>query len=134
VLAEAPTLEAHAVRARGLSADEAEFVQAAFERILPELKGVAVAACVEQKLGAPAPDDPRGSALRLYREGIAHVQDHCRSAHGRPFQALEIWHQLAVLAQLEDLESLVGGSRPFVDMLVNDAAEVYFAACRHRDR
>jgi hypothetical protein len=118
---------------RCLLADEAEFIDAAFDRILPEARveglRVSASAYVDAKLAAlPA----RGSAepsidLRFYRAGIAEVQALCERTQGRRFQALAPWQQLSVLAQIEtpgDAPSSLG--RCLIDLLLNDAAEAYF--------
>ena len=134
MLVDAMVRDAPAARRRSLGADEVEFVQTAFERILPELRDVPTRDYIDRKLRESSADRPAGAALDLYRDGIACVQERCRRVHGRPFEALEIWHQLAMLAELEDPESPGDGARAFVLMLVNDAAEAYFDAFGHFER
>ena len=65
--------------------------------------------------------------LRFYRSGIADVQALCERTLGRRFQALAIWQQLAVLAQIERPAGAARGvGRHLLDLLLNDAAEAYF--------
>jgi Gluconate 2-dehydrogenase subunit 3 len=119
---------------RCLLPDEAAFIDAAFERILPEASadGLKVSASryVDAKLAplaAHAEGPASNSALTLYRTAIAAVQAHCERRQGRRFQALPVWQQLAVLAQLE--RSADKAHNPhgcLIDWLLNDAAEAYF--------
>ena len=82
--------EAEVSRRLCLSADEASFVQAAFERILPEAPHVSAWRCVDRKLsGSPGVDATAGD-LVLYRDGIACVQERWRVDHDRPFQARDV--------------------------------------------
>jgi hypothetical protein len=79
--------------------------------------------------------DATAGELELYREAIACVQERCRFEHGRPFQALTPWHQLAILAHLEDPNRpFQHRLRKFVLVLVNDLAEAYFDASDERCR
>jgi hypothetical protein len=118
---------------RRLLADEAEFIDAAFHCILPEARDeglrVSASAYVDAKLAAA----PAGSGavsdggLHRYRDGIADVQASCERTRGRRFQALSLWQQLAVLAEIDHAEA--APSRPrrrLLDLLLNDAAEAYF--------
>jgi hypothetical protein len=102
--------EVEAPRRLCLSADEASFVQAAFERILPEAPHVSASTYVDRKLAESMCVDATAGELELYREAIACVQERCRFEHGRPFQALTPWHQLAILAHLEGPQSSVPAS------------------------
>jgi Gluconate 2-dehydrogenase subunit 3 len=117
-----------------LTRDEAQFLDAAFERILPG-DGSGAARYVDRKLWEAAlPGGPldRG-ALRcdvrpIYRAGIAAVQAYCVRVYARRFQALRIDQQRAVLSLLEDGTGF-GGIAQFQvlsGMLVNDAAEACF--------
>jgi hypothetical protein len=119
---------------RCLLPDEAGFIDAAFERILPEAEadGLKVSASryVDAKLAplairgdgaAPSP------ALSLYRSAIAEVQAWCEHTLGRRFQALPVWQQLAVLARLESAADTARSPQGcLIDWLLNDAAEAYF--------
>jgi hypothetical protein len=121
-----------------LNCDEAAFIATAFLRILPDDTWGAGgldsrgAAYVDRQLGIAALASSRPTPTRadIYRAGIAAVQAHSVIAHGQRFQDLPLWHQLSVLAALED------GTKPFDDMqfrflffmLANDAAEAYFDA------
>jgi hypothetical protein len=127
--------EVEAPRRLCLSADEASFVQAAFERILPEAPHVSASTYVDRKLAESMCVDATAGELELYREAIACVQERCRFEHGRPFQALTPWHQLAILAHLEDPNRpFQHRLRKFVLVLVNDLAEAYFDASDERCR
>jgi hypothetical protein len=131
-LVHAPAEDALEASRRRLSADEAGLIQAVFERILPEASHVSAAAYVERKLAENSlrPDGTR--MLALYRDGIARIQSRCHVEHGRSFQALDLWHQLAILAQLEDPGAAPRSLRTFILMLVSDAAEAYFDAIERK--
>jgi hypothetical protein len=119
---------------RCLLPDEAAFIDAAFARILPEAKagGLKVSASryVDAKRAAlmvrgagAAPS----AALSFYRSTIAEVQEWCERTLGRRFQALSVWQQLAVLAQLEcAAETAPRPEGCLIDWLLKDAAEAYF--------
>ena len=114
---------------RCLVADEAAFIDAAFQCILPEAKAegleISASAYVDAKLAGDAGSS--GLDLRLYRSGIAEVQALCERTLGQRFQALAIWQQLAVLAQIERPASAARGvDRCLLDLLLSDAAEAYF--------
>ena len=125
--------DARATRGASLTAEEAAFVQAAFERILPEAPRVPAWIYIDRKLAAHGDGEGTAVELDLYRQGIAWVQARCRLVHGRAFQALAMWHQLAILAELED-QGRAGseGLRSFMFMLLNDVAEAYFDAMQRR--
>jgi len=114
--------------------DEAAFIDAAFERILPEAAadGLKVSASryVDAKLAraaARAESSVSDPALTLYRSAIADVQAHCKRTLGRRFQILPVWQQLAVLAQLEHAPDAVPSLQDcLIDQLLTDAAEAYF--------
>ena len=118
---------------RCLLADEADFIDAAFDCILPEARDeglrVSASAYVDAKLAALL---ARGSTesnidLRFYRAGIAEVQALCEQAHGRRFQALSFGQQLSVLAQIDPPGDAPSSLRRCLhDLLLNDAAEAYF--------
>jgi hypothetical protein len=120
---------------RCLLADEADFIDAAFDCILPEARDeglrVSASAYVDAKLAALL---ARGSTepnidLRFYRAGIAEVQALCERTQGRRFQALSLWQQLAVLAQIDTpVDAPSELRRRLLDLLLNDAAEAYFDA------
>jgi hypothetical protein len=127
---------AHATLSR-LTEDEAEFIDAAAERILPEagdrLRRGAASIYVDAKLVALTQRcEERGEGggcaapTVLYRAGIAAAQARCLLAHGQRFQRLAVWHQLAVLAALEECDRGDAIGRRFLFTLVNDAAEAYF--------
>ena len=135
-IAPASTVSTRAVKTRNarpplqcLFPDEAAFVDAAFQCILPEARAegleISASAYVDAKLA-------RGvsySSLRFYRSEIADVQALCESTLGRRFQALPIWQQLAVLAQIERPAGAARGvGRCLLDLLLTDAAEAYFEA------
>jgi hypothetical protein len=118
---------------RCLLADEAEFIDAAFDCILPEARDeglrVSTSAYVDARLAALLVQDSAESDidLRFYRAGIAEVQALCERTQGRRFQSLPFWQQLSVLAQIDR----PGGApsslrRCLLDLLLNDAAEAYF--------
>jgi hypothetical protein len=92
---------------RCLLADEAAFIDAAFHCILPEVRDeglqVSASAYVDAKLAALLARDSAESDidLRFYRAGIAEVQAFCERTQGRRFQALPVWQQLSVLAQID---------------------------------
>jgi len=114
---------------RCLVADEAAFIDAAFQCILPEAKAegleISASAYVDAKLTGDAGSS--GRDLRLYRCGIAEVQALCEHRLGQRFQALAIWQQLAVLAKIERPAGAARGvDRHLLDLLLNDAAEAYF--------
>jgi hypothetical protein len=118
---------------RCLLADEADFIDAAFDRILPEARAeglrVSASAYVDAKLALLLAHEGAESDidLRFYRAGIAEVQALCERTHGLRFQALSSWQQLSVLAQIEAPGN--GHSnlrRCLLDLLLNDAAEAYF--------
>jgi hypothetical protein len=118
---------------RCLLADEAAFIDAAFHCILPEARDeglqVSASAYVDAKLAALLVQDSAESDidLRFYRAGIAEVQAFCERTQGRRFQALSLWQQLSVLAQIDrpgDAPSSL--RRCLLDLLLNDAAEAYF--------
>jgi hypothetical protein len=120
---------------RCLLADEADFIDAAFNCVLPESRDeglqVPASAYVDAKLAAlPV----QGSAepnidLWFYRAGIAEVQALCERTQGRRFQALSLWQQLSVLAQIEPPENApMSLRRCLLELLLNDAAEAYFDA------
>ena len=114
--------------------DEAAFIDAAFERILPEAKadGLKVSASryVDAKLAplaVPAEGTAANPALTLYRSAISDLQAHCERTLGRRFQALPVWRQLAVLAQLEgSADTAPSPQGSLIDWLLSDAAEAYF--------
>jgi hypothetical protein len=120
---------------RCLLADEADFIDAAFDCILPEARDeglrLSASAYVDAKLAALV---ARGSAesnldLRLYRAGIAEVQALCERTQRRRFQALSLWQQLSVLAQIDTPRDAPSSLRRcLLDLLLNDAAEAYFDA------
>jgi hypothetical protein len=128
----------HAARSgvslRCLLPDEAAFIDAAFERILPEAKadGLKVSASryVDAKLAhlAARTEEPASNpALTRYRSAIADVQAHCEGTLGQRFQGLPIGRQLAALALLERAADLARSPQGcLIDWLLNDAAEAYF--------
>src|ERR1700690_4577304 len=112
---------------RCLLADEADFVDAAFDCILPEARDeglrVSASAYVDAKLAAQL---ARGSAesnidLQFYRAGIAEVQALCERTQGSRFQALLLWQQLSVLAQIDPPADAPPSVRGLLDLLLNDA-------------
>jgi len=120
---------------RCLLTDEARFIDAAFDRFFPEARGeglrVSASAYVDAKLAAhPMPGNvDLGAALPFYRSAIAEVQAHCVRTLGRRFQALPVWQQLAVIAQLERAADAASDPKGcLIERLLNDAAEAYFAA------
>jgi len=121
---------------RCLLTDEARFIDAAFDRFFPEARGeglrVSASAYVDAKLAAhPMQDNDvgPGAALPFYRSAIAEVQANCVRTLGRRFQALPVWQQLAVIAQLEHAADAASDPRGcLIERLLNDAAEAYFAA------
>jgi hypothetical protein len=128
VVVDAPAADAAAATRGWLSADEADFIQAACALILPEARQLRASAYVDRKLGELSRSAASAQTLALYREGVARIQTHCRLEYGRSFQALAVWHQLAVLARFEAPESALHDLRAFVLTLVNDVAEAYFEA------
>jgi hypothetical protein len=119
---------------RCLLPDEAAFIDAAFERILPEARAdglrVFASAYVDAKLAAlSARDDGQASSPRLtsYRCAIADVQAHCERMLGQRFQALPVRQQFAALARLERAADTARSPQGcLIDWLLNDAAEAYF--------
>jgi hypothetical protein len=114
--------------------DEAAFIDAAFARILPEATagGLKVSASryVDAKQAALIVLGGGGApsvTLSFYRSAIAEVQAWCERTLGRRFQALSVWQQLAVLAQLEcAAETAPHPEGCLIDWLLKDAAEAYF--------
>ena len=135
-----------------LSRDEAQFIDAAFARILsgddPAPGG---AGYVDRKLreaamygsareGARARRASTGSispsTVEFYKAGIAAVQAHCVRVHGRRFQELPAMEQDAALALLEDGHGFggIGQFQILSLMLVNDAVEAHLEATSSRAR
>jgi hypothetical protein len=101
-----------------LTHDEAQFIDAAFARIL-------------SGKGATPKTLSRGSDQRtatLYRAGISAVQAYCLRENRLRFQTLATWQQDAVLALLEDGDgrAALGQFKALFFLMVNDAVEVYF--------
>jgi hypothetical protein len=123
-------------RLHHLSVDDAEFVDAVFERIIPEVGASgpsgAAAAYVDHKLDELARADAGtgrcvASRVTHYQSGIAAVQAHCVATYGSRFQHLPARNQLVVLSALEECgERATDPHAPFFHVLVNDAAESYF--------
>ena len=105
-----------------LTRDEAQFINAAFARILSG--------------NEPVPTiQPSRAVLQmttLYRAGIAAIQAYCLRENRTRFQALASWQQDAVLALLEDGDgrAAFGQFRALFFLMVNDAAEAYFDQAR----
>jgi hypothetical protein len=101
-----------------LTRDEAQFINAAFARILSGNESVPT---IQPSSGVP-------QMATLYRAGIAAVQAYCLRENRTRFQALASWQQDAVLALLEDGDgrAAFGQFKALFFLMVNDAAEAYF--------
>jgi hypothetical protein len=131
-----------------LSQDEAEFVDAAFELILPERRHgdergrIEAANFVEAQILAQTEciiaagmestesDVCLSSAqvAEVYRFGIAAVQRHCLSAYGTRFQDLPVLQQHVVLGVLEqgcDGDEL-GSYCALFQLMLQHASQAYF--------
>jgi Gluconate 2-dehydrogenase subunit 3 len=117
-----------------LSREDAQFIDAAVERILPgESLAPGAALYLDRKLWEFTLDGGTRSGLASrYRAGIAAVQTHCVCTYGRRFEQLQPRTQDAVLALLEEGDGIgdIAEHRVLASLLVIDAAEAYFAA-RH---
>jgi hypothetical protein len=124
-----------------LNAEEAQFLMAAFARILEIASDETEDALTEmatrkldRKLWAEEnrlSDIASGSSLSataLYRFGIAAIEAHCQGEFGLRFHELPVPSQLAVLTQLDEPRPfhLDEDFEPLSAMLVVDAVESYF--------
>jgi hypothetical protein len=136
-------------RLHHLSVDDAEFVEAVFERIITGvgMSGLCgAAAYVDRKVDAltraeacpracvPSSGARADGEAQSYRSGIAAVQAYCVATYESRFQHLPAWNQLAVLSVLEDCaERTTQPHALFFHVLVNDAVESYFDSATKQD-
>lgn len=114
-----------------LSCEEAQFIDAAVERILPgESLAPGAALQIDRKLWESSLDRSRAGLATQYRAGIAAVQSHCVRTYGRRFEQLRPRTQDAVLALLEEGDGIgvIARHQILASLLITDAAEAYFAA------
>jgi hypothetical protein len=126
-----------------LNAEEAQFLMAAFARILEIASDQTEDALMEvatrkldRKLWAEGhhlngmASGSNLSATALYRFGIAAIEAHCQGEFGLRFHELPVPSQLAVLTQLDNPRPfhLDEDFEPLSAMLVVDAVESYFDA------
>jgi Gluconate 2-dehydrogenase subunit 3 len=119
-----------------LSDDEAQFIDAAFARILKDNDpALGAAGHVDRKLralGGSSNGPGKPSTAALYKAGIAAVQAHCVRAHRRRFQHLPASEHDAALALLEGGHGFggIGQFQVLFWMLVNDAVDAHFESTR----
>ena len=130
MLVDAPVAAAPRTRHRCLSSDEAAFIQAVCKLVLPEARPVSAPAYIDRKLHELSRTDAGATALALYRDGVSGIQMRCRMEHDCAFQMLDVWHQLAILAQLDEPRNVPADLRAFMYKMLNDLAEAYFDAER----
>ena len=111
-----------------LNADDAAFVDAAFDTLTPGAGGDEGAACwLDRRLweASLSTGDDEPSRAAIYRAGIAAVQAFCLRTHGRRFQQLTRPARSAVLATPRKGGGFGGISvfQCLAEMLVTDAAE-----------
>lgn len=118
-----------------LNADDAAFVDAAFDSLAPGSGGDEGAACwLDRRLweASLSQTDDSPSRAAIYSAGIAAVQAFCLRTHGRRFQQLARPARSAVLATLRNGGGFGGISvfQCLASMLAADAAEANFASER----
>jgi gluconate 2-dehydrogenase gamma chain len=151
--ADAPTA-VHGRDYQFLHPDEAAFIEAAIDRLIPAdevgpgARQAGVALFIDRQLAGPyghgertflqgpfaAGEQSQGWQMHapavVYRAAIPEIDAWCRSAHGAPFAGLDAAAQDGALRQLESGDAHLSGevaAKPFFELLLQNTMEGYFA-------